>query len=73
MTAPLTHIRQTGPEKDNYAVHIAPAQERYPLLERLGEPDFLQDTSRWLVKTYDGVAETAVQIAFQTEETARDK
>ena len=66
LTASLNNFWQTGPEMDNFAVHIAPAQERYPLLERLGDPDFFSYTRRWLVKTYDVVAETAVQIAFQT-------
>lgn len=48
-------------------IHIAPPQAPYPLLERLGDPDFMPDARRWLVKAYDLVSETAVQIAYQTE------
>ena len=64
---------QTGPALENFAVRIAPDEEPYPLLERLGDPDFYPESRRWLVKAYDLVAETAVQIAFQTEETANDR
>lgn len=69
----LHEFWQTGPALESFAVHIAPAEEPYPLLERLGNPDFYPESRRWLVKTYDLVMETAVQIAFQTEETASDK
>ncbi len=59
---------QIGPELDQFSVHIAPPEMRYPLLERLGEPDFLPDARRWLAKGYDVVTETAVTIAYQNEE-----
>lgn len=50
-------------------MHIAPPEEPYPLLERLGEPDFWPEARRWLAKAYERVSETAVQIAFQPEDT----
>ena len=53
-------------------MHIAPPEEPYPLLERLGEPDFFPEARRWLAKAYDLVAETAVTIAFQPEEDANE-
>jgi hypothetical protein len=42
------------------------------LLERLGEPDFFPEARRWLAKAYDVVLETAVQIAYQPEETVSE-
>ena len=68
----LQNFWQPGPELESFAVHIAPAEEPYPLLERLGDPDFFPDARRWLVKAYDLVAETAVQIAFQPEEAVNE-
>lgn len=65
----LQNFWQAGPELESIAVHIAVAEELYPLLERLGDPDFFLDARRWLVKAYDLVAETAVQMAYQTEES----
>jgi uncharacterized Zn finger protein len=65
----LHEFWQMGPALESFAVHIAPAEEPYPLLERLGNPDFYPESRRWLAKAYDLVTETAVQIAFQTEET----
>ncbi|NJN55177.1 MAG: hypothetical protein HC804_10695 [Anaerolineae bacterium] len=61
----LANFWQT--ELEGFAVHIASPQEPYPLLERLGEPGFWPESRRWLIKAYDGVSETAVQIAFQSE------
>lgn len=63
----LAAFWQIGPQVEPYAVHIAAPAVPYPLLERLGEPDFLPDARRWLVKAYDAVTETAVQIAYQSE------
>lgn len=54
-------------ELESFAVHIAPPVEPYPLLERLGEPDFWPEARRWLAKAYDAVSETAVQIAYQED------
>lgn len=58
---------QWGPELEGFAVHIAPPEEPYPLLERLGEPDFMPDARRWLEKAYDVVSATAVQIAYPAD------
>lgn len=68
----LNNFWQTDPAPENFAVRIAPAEEPYPLLERLGDPDFFPESRRWLVKAYEVVAETAVQIAFQPEEAASE-
>lgn len=64
----VNNFWQIGPELESFSVHIAPPEEPYPLLERLGEPDFLPEARRWLAKAYDVVSETAVQIAFQPED-----
>lgn len=61
---------QMGKALESFAVHIAAPEEPYPLLERLGEPDFLPEASRRLAKAYDRVSETAVAIAFQAEDSA---
>ena len=53
-----------GPELEGLAVHIAPPAEPYPLLERLGDPEFMPDARRWLEMAYDAVSATAVQIAY---------
>ncbi|MBP6802473.1 MAG: hypothetical protein KA362_00035 [Chloroflexi bacterium] len=59
---------QIGPQLEQFVVRIAPPEAPYPLLERLGEPDFLPDARRWLGKGYDAVTATAVAIAYQNEE-----
>ncbi|MAU01152.1 MAG: hypothetical protein CL608_28750 [Anaerolineaceae bacterium] len=66
----VNNFWQIGPELESFSVHIAPPEEPYPLLERLGEPDFFPESRRWLVKAFDLVSETVVQIAFQIEEPA---
>ncbi len=58
---------QIGPQVEPYAVRIAAPEAPYPLLERLGDPDFMPGARRWLVKAYDAVSETAVKIAYQSE------
>jgi uncharacterized Zn finger protein len=70
LTESLTNFWQT--ELESFAVHIAPPDEPYPLLERLGEPDFWPEARRWLVKAYDVVSETAVQIAYQEDLTEKE-
>ncbi|GJM40476.1 MAG: hypothetical protein DHS20C20_07580 [Ardenticatenaceae bacterium] len=72
LSASLNNYWQTSPELENFSVHITPSQEPYPLLERLGDPDFFPDARRWLVKAFDVVSETAVQIAFQPEEAVNE-
>ncbi|MBK8988247.1 MAG: hypothetical protein IPM39_19630 [Chloroflexi bacterium] len=63
----LAAFWQIGPQIEQFTVHIAPPDAPYPLLERLGDPDFMPDARRWLVKAYDAATETAVQIAYQSE------
>jgi uncharacterized Zn finger protein len=72
LTESMNNFWQTGPELDDFSVHIVPPEEPYPLLERLGEPDFFPEAHRWLTKAYDVVLETAVQIAYQPEETVSE-
>ena len=66
----VNNFWQTGKELESFSVHITSPEEPYPLLERLGEPDFFPEASRWLAKAYDLVSETAVKIAFQPEDNA---
>lgn len=63
----LTDFWQLGPELEGFAVHIAPPEEPYPLLERLGDPEFMPEARPWLEKAYDVVSATAVQIAYPAE------
>jgi uncharacterized Zn finger protein len=63
----LGNFWQIGPQVASLAWHIAPPDVPYPLLERLGDPDFLPEARRWLVKEYDAVTEMALQTAFPPE------
>lgn len=63
----LTDFWQLGPELEGFAVHIAPPEEPYPLLQRLGDPEFMPEARPWLEKAYDVVSATAVQIAYPAE------
>lgn len=58
---------QLGPELEGFTVHIATPDEPYPLLERLGDPDFMPEARPWLERAYDVVSATAVQIAYPAE------
>ncbi len=69
LSASLHEFWQPGPELAHFSVHIAPPEEPYPLLARLGEPDFFLEARRWLAKAYDVVSATAVELAFQPEVT----
>ena len=60
----LGNFWHMGPQMASLAWHIAPPDVPYPLLERLGDPDFWPDARRWLAKGYDAVTETALQTAF---------
>ncbi|MCB8943547.1 MAG: hypothetical protein H6658_07310 [Ardenticatenaceae bacterium] len=68
----LPNFWQIGAELDRFAVHIASPDSPYSLLERLGDPDFLPEAHRYLTKGYDVVTETAVQIAYHSENTERE-
>lgn len=72
LTESLNTFWQIGTELDKFAVYITPPDTPYPLLERLGDPDFLPETRRWLAKGYDVVTETAVQIAYLSEKAEQE-
>ena len=57
----------SGPELALFQAHITLPETPYPILKRLGDPDFLPEARRWLAKAYDAVAETAVAVAFDQE------
>lgn len=64
LSASLGNFWHMGPQMALLSWHIAPPDVPYPLLERLGDPDFLPDARHWLVKGYDAVTEMALQVAF---------
>ena len=64
LSASLDSFWHIGPQINALAWHITPPDVPYPLLERLGDPDFLPEARRWLVKAYDAVTEMALQTAF---------
>lgn len=68
LTDLLDSFWQIGPELERFAVRVAPPEAPYPLLERLGDPDFLPEARRWLAKAYDGVTETTVALAYAAED-----
>lgn len=67
LTVSFPEFWQSGPELEEFAVHIATPEEPYPLLERLGDPDFMPGARRWLERAYDVVSATAVLIAYSME------
>lgn len=67
LTVSFPDYWQAGPELERFAVRIATPEEPYPLLERLGDPDFMPDARRWLAKAYDLVSATAMLIAYSME------
>lgn len=72
LSASLHEFWQPGAELAHFSVHIAPPEEPYPLLVRVGEPDFFPEARRWLAKAYDAVSATAVELAFQPEVTENE-
>lgn len=64
---------QTGSELEDFAVHIASPETAYPLLERLGNPDFLPEARRWLARAYDGVTEAAMALAYPIADEGEDE
>jgi uncharacterized Zn finger protein len=58
---------QTGPELESFSLQIAPPDAPYPLLERLGTPDFWPNARQILTRAYDEVTKTAVAIAYPDE------
>lgn len=67
LAADLDDFWQVGPELDSLRFHIEEPETPYPLLERLGAPDFLPDTQRRLERAYGAVTETAMAVAFEME------
>lgn len=65
LTDQLDTYWQMGPALAQFTLHINAPEEVYPLLERLGTPDFLPKAERTLSRVYDGVTNTAVDIAYQ--------
>jgi uncharacterized Zn finger protein len=64
---------QIGPELESFAVHFASQETPYPLLEQLGDPDFLPEVRRWLARVYDGVTEAAMALAYPVESEEEDE
>lgn len=58
---------QSGPELESFYLQIAPPDTPYPLLERLGPPDFWPGARQIMTKAYDEVTKTAVAIAYPDE------
>ena len=67
LAAELDSFWQVGPELDTMAFHVESPERPYPLLERLGPPDFLPEVRRLLARSYDAVTDTAVTVAFEVE------
>lgn len=63
----LADFWQFGPGLEEFAVHIATPEKPYPLLERLGDPDFMPDARLWLTVAYDLASATAMGIAYSIE------
>jgi uncharacterized Zn finger protein len=68
---PLSHslpsFWQIGPELEQVQLHIRPPETPYPILERLGQPDFLPDVQRRLERAYDAISQAAITVAFSEE------
>lgn len=63
----LADFWQFGPGLEEFAVHIVTPEKPYPLLERLGDPDFMPDARLWLTVAYDLASATAMGIAYSIE------
>lgn len=69
LSTTLDAFYEIGLELAHFRTHVAPPDSPYPLLERLGDPDFMPEARQWLAKAYDAISETAVTIAFAQPET----
>ncbi|MCB0016783.1 MAG: hypothetical protein KDE09_03275 [Anaerolineales bacterium] len=67
LTVDLTNFWQPGPELADFAVTITGPTSPYPILTRLGEPDFLPE-QRWLKANYDRVTELALDLVRELVE-----
>lgn len=72
LSGSMNRFWQMGEALNQFSLRVAAPEVAYPVLERLGEPDFVPDGSRWLAKVYDVVTETAVKLAY-TEETEAEE
>lgn len=63
----LDNFWRTGPELEALTFHLEPPDFPYPLLERLGTPDFLPEAGNWLRRAYERVTERALAVAYEEE------
>ena len=67
LTASVSDFWQSGSELEGFTVHIAAPEEPYPLLDRLGDPEFMPDARHRLANAYDLASATAIRIAYPME------
>lgn len=72
LSGSMNRFWQMGEAFNQFSLRVAAPEVAYPVLERLGEPDFVPDGSRWLAKVYDVVTETAVKLAYSEEKEAEE-
>lgn len=63
----IDNFWEAGPELEQLQLHIRPPETEYPILDRLGVPDFLPDANRHLVLAYQAISTEAINIAFSEE------
>jgi uncharacterized Zn finger protein len=63
----LDDFWERGGEVAEFQTRVAPPEMPYPVLERLGEPDFLPEARRWFAPAYDAITKMATQVAFPDE------
>lgn len=68
----LDSFWETDPELNKITRHIAAPESPYPLLERLGNPDFLPMARRWLAQAYDEVTARALAVAYEVKEESEE-
>lgn len=64
----LDSFWQEGPAADTLTFKIEQPASPYPLLERLGDPDFLPAARQWLASAYDTVSEMALDVSYEIEQ-----
>jgi len=74
LSAVLDTFYTIGPELAHFRTHITPPDPPYPVLERLGDPDFMPEARQWLLRAYSAISETAVNTAFaQANDSAENE
>jgi uncharacterized Zn finger protein len=63
----MDNFWETGPEIEQLQLHIRPPETEYPVLERLGSPDFMAEAARYLMLAYSAVSAEAIEVAFSEE------